>query len=326
MSEDRQFGGHYRMWRLRRIRAIVDHYGPAWFAGKKVLELGCGHGDIGIALAQLGAEVTFSDARQEHLDTIAAWYPEIEPGALVPYDAEQAWPFTERYDLVLHLGLLYHVDAWERALLGALSSADHIVLETEVCDSDDPTFVVKTAEEGYDQAFGGVGSRPSAACIESLLLDEGCRFDRITDDRCNADIHRYDWPVTNSGDWDHGLRRFWFVDHDDLPGVTLSRFDDMIRGWFVGAFEPTAHHTDACEVAVKWYVAGTKEALHHHKVATEITAVVAGAVRMCGQTFDAGSIVTLDPGTATDFEALEDSLCVVVKTPGALNDKFEGAP
>jgi len=110
------------------------------------------------------------------------------------------------------------------------------------------------------------------------------------------------------------------------PGLRHARLEDMVKGWFVGAFEPTAHHTEACEVSVRRYAAGDREGLHHHKVATELTVVVEGSVRMCGQTFDSGSIVTLAPGTATDFEALTDCLCVVVKTPGALDDKYAGGP
>lgn len=109
-------------------------------------------------------------------------------------------------------------------------------------------------------------------------------------------------------------------------GLTVAHLDQMVKGWFVGAFEPTAHRTDACEVSVRRYRAGDREGVHHHRVATELTVVVEGTVRMCGQVFGAGSIVTLAPNTATDFEAIDDTLCVVVKTPGALDDKYEGAP
>ncbi|GGP25438.1 cupin domain-containing protein [Silvimonas amylolytica] len=101
-----------------------------------------------------------------------------------------------------------------------------------------------------------------------------------------------------------------------------ARLEDMFKGWFVGAFKPTAFHTDQCEVAVKSYVAGEKEALHYHKVATEITLVLSGTVRMLDKEWHAGDIIVLQPGEATDFEALTDAVNVVVKTPGALNDKF----
>jgi len=100
--------------------------------------------------------------------------------------------------------------------------------------------------------------------------------------------------------------------------------EDMVKGWFVGAFEPTLHHTEACEVAVKHYKAGDREERHHHKVATEITLVLSGRVRMMGREWGSGDIVVLSPGEATDFEALSDAVNVVVKTPGSRNDKYVG--
>jgi quercetin dioxygenase-like cupin family protein len=100
------------------------------------------------------------------------------------------------------------------------------------------------------------------------------------------------------------------------------RLDDMINGWFVGAFNPTAYSTDACEVAVKKYVAGEKESAHYHEIATETTLVMSGTVRMCGKEWSAGDIIVLVPGEITTFEAVTKAVNVVVKVPGALNDKF----
>ncbi len=101
-----------------------------------------------------------------------------------------------------------------------------------------------------------------------------------------------------------------------------ARLEDMVKGWFVGAFVPTALHTDACEVAVKRYRAGETEAAHFHKIATEVTLVLSGEVRICGRVFRAGEIVVLSPGEVTGFEALTDAVNVVVKCPGAANDKY----
>lgn len=100
------------------------------------------------------------------------------------------------------------------------------------------------------------------------------------------------------------------------------RLEDMVKGWFVGAFSPTAFSTKDCEVAVKHYKAGDSETRHHHKIATEITVVVSGQVRMNGNKWGAGDIVVLAPGMETDFEALTDAVNVVVKVPGAINDKY----
>ena len=99
-------------------------------------------------------------------------------------------------------------------------------------------------------------------------------------------------------------------------------FEDMIKGWFVGKFSPTAYSTSNCEVAVKYYTAGDRESEHYLKIATEITMVISGRVRMAGNELTNGDIIVLSPGEVTDFEALTDAINVVVKTPGVLNDKY----
>lgn len=98
--------------------------------------------------------------------------------------------------------------------------------------------------------------------------------------------------------------------------------ENMFRGWFVGDFEPTALKTDLCEVAVKSYKKGDYEDAHYHKIATEITLILEGCVRMAGKEWGAGDIIVLEPGEVTDFEALTDSRNVVVKVPGARDDKY----
>ena len=97
---------------------------------------------------------------------------------------------------------------------------------------------------------------------------------------------------------------------------------DMVKGWFIGGFSPNAFLTEACEVAVKQYRAGEYEGEHFHKIATEITLILSGRARMCGREWGPGDIVVLSPGEATDFEALEDTVNVVVKVPGAPSDKY----
>jgi quercetin dioxygenase-like cupin family protein len=101
------------------------------------------------------------------------------------------------------------------------------------------------------------------------------------------------------------------------------RLEDMTKGWFVGAFTPTALSTNNCEVAVKHYKAGDHEKKHYHKVATEVTLILSGRVRMLDREWTDGDIIVIEPGTATDFHALTDTTNVVVKLPGALSDKYE---
>jgi quercetin dioxygenase-like cupin family protein len=104
--------------------------------------------------------------------------------------------------------------------------------------------------------------------------------------------------------------------------MKTAHLDDMFKGWFIGNFTPTVLSTETCEVAVKRYRAGEQESAHFHKIATEVTLVLSGQIRMAGKEWGPGDIIVLSPGEVTDFEALTDAVNVVVKTPGATNDKY----
>lgn len=100
------------------------------------------------------------------------------------------------------------------------------------------------------------------------------------------------------------------------------KLEDMFRGWFVGDFQPTAFNTDACEVAIKQYKKGDYESAHYHKIATEITVILSGEVKMNAQHWKSGDILVIEPGEKTDFQALADTVTIVVKVPGAKQDKY----
>lgn len=98
---------------------------------------------------------------------------------------------------------------------------------------------------------------------------------------------------------------------------------NVVKGWFIGNFEPSLLKTNDCEVAVKEYKKGDKEGKHYHKVATEYTVIINGRVKMNGIEYGEGDIIVMEPNEATDFECLEDGTKnVVVKIPGATNDKY----
>lgn len=104
--------------------------------------------------------------------------------------------------------------------------------------------------------------------------------------------------------------------------MKVSRIEDMVKGWFIGNFEPSLFKTNDVEVAVKYYRAGDAEGSHFHKIATEYTVIISGKVRMNGIEYGEGNIVVMEPGDVTDFTALTDAVNVVVKIPGANNDKY----
>lgn len=104
--------------------------------------------------------------------------------------------------------------------------------------------------------------------------------------------------------------------------MNKAKLEDMIGGWFIGNFEPSLLKTNDVEVAVKKYKAGDTEEAHYHKLATEYTVILKGKVRMMGIEHNEGEILTIHPMESTDFLAITDVTTVVVKIPGASNDKY----
>ncbi len=64
------------------------------------------------------------------------------------------------------------------------------------------------------------------------------------------------------------------------------------------------------------------EERHVHKIATEVTLIVEGLVKMNGVIYNSGDVIVLEPGDATDFHVLEDTTNVVVKVPSVAGDKY----
>ena len=95
--------------------------------------------------------------------------------------------------------------------------------------------------------------------------------------------------------------------------MRAARLENMVKGWFVGNFEPSLIKTNDVEVAVKVYHKGDWE---------ELTVVVQGKIKMFDRIFSANDIIVVEPGECTGFEALEDTINVVVKYPGANHDKY----
>lgn len=101
------------------------------------------------------------------------------------------------------------------------------------------------------------------------------------------------------------------------------KLSEFTKGWFVGDFEPSLFRSREFEVSVKRYKAGDVENTHYHKVATEWTCVIDGKIRMSGFVFEKDDIIQVDTEEIVKFEAIEDSVTVVVKTPSLQGDKYE---
>jgi hypothetical protein len=104
--------------------------------------------------------------------------------------------------------------------------------------------------------------------------------------------------------------------------MRVLQLKDMKKGWFVGNFSPSALLSEDFEVGVKKYNAGDYEVSHYHRIATEITVIVEGAVKMNGNTYLSGTIVIVEPGQSTDFLAITNTITTVIKYPSIINDKY----
>ena len=104
--------------------------------------------------------------------------------------------------------------------------------------------------------------------------------------------------------------------------MKVFKLAEMKGGWFAGDFLPTCIRTKTFETACKYYKKGDKEPAHVHKVAIEITLIAEGLVEMNGKQYEKGDIVVLEPGDATEFAALENSVTFVVKMTSVKGDKY----
>jgi 2-polyprenyl-3-methyl-5-hydroxy-6-metoxy-1,4-benzoquinol methylase len=198
-------------WNQKRIKAILDFYGHEFMAHKKVLDLGCGHGDLGGVLYRLGADITCVDARQDFLKVVSKKFEGIK---VVKADLDSNWPFYgKKFDLILDLGLLCHLRDYEAHLKAVCQSTSHLVLETAVCDSSDPFKCIPVYENKNiaDLSINGLGSRPSAAAIERILNEAGMSFKRIDGSKYNSKPYSYDWQEKNDDSLDLNKRRLWFA-------------------------------------------------------------------------------------------------------------------
>lgn len=208
------FNNHYIDWNHRRVQKIIQHYGAPAFFDKTVLDLGCGHADLSGALARLGARVIAVDARQDHLIIAKKKYPHITTMCV---DLDQKWPFgTQQFDFVLNLGLICHLTNYQQVLRHSCNVARNLILESEICDSNDPGRVIRTDEHRsvYDWAFNGIGQKPSAPAVESILIAGGIKFKRLDVPELNSGPYKYDWKVADSQNRKIGNRRLWIGKRD----------------------------------------------------------------------------------------------------------------
>ena len=216
------FVGHYIEWRDNRIRKMIEVMGgEEWFDDKRILEVGCGWGDIGLHFQGLGSEVVFTDCRKEHTEKVLE---RCDTATTHVIDQNKEWEIEEKdFDLIVHTGVLYHLYEWKRDLDCSLKHGDTMILETVVADNEEDDVEIMYREpDGWDQSPAKYSKRPTAAYIEKYLTSKGYSFERFDHADLNAHKHVYDWKVSNwhrrHGPWSMPAgkitRRFWKITRD----------------------------------------------------------------------------------------------------------------
>ena len=191
----------YQAARESRLRNLWRHLDVRGLAGKRILELGCGTGELGQAFVEAGCRVVSIDGRQEYVEELRRRYAGREASTL---DVEHWDPSRlGSFDAVLCFGLLYHLSKPQEFLTACSMVAPELYLETVVSDSDAPICPVVT-EEGPDQAFSGRGCRPSPAWLATVLQGLGYSVCDISSEDSNwmgACPSVFNWKPRNNGEW-----------------------------------------------------------------------------------------------------------------------------
>ena len=103
--------------------------------------------------------------------------------------------------------------------------------------------------------------------------------------------------------------------------MKLAKLSEFTNGWFLGNFNPSLFKNEDFEVCVKNFKKGDFEAAHFQRVATEVTVVLSGSVRMGDHILQVDDILTIYKDEVCDFEALSDCKVLGIKFPSLPEDK-----
>jgi 2-polyprenyl-3-methyl-5-hydroxy-6-metoxy-1,4-benzoquinol methylase len=137
-------------------------------AGKSVLDVGAGTGDLAQFFVQKGCQVTCVDGRKENIDELCARFPKLR-GHVGDVQVDSLEPLG-KFDIVFCYGLLYHVENPLAALRNmAAVCSDLMLLEMIICANTSPVRSLADEKVEATQALLGMGSRPSPSYIAMAL-------------------------------------------------------------------------------------------------------------------------------------------------------------
>lgn len=167
--------------------------------GKRVIDLACGYGWHGLSLKPYKPDVLYVDGRQAHLDAVKREDPTAATHVMnVEYDK---FPIGLRADLVLCMGIIYHIYDPRELFNKIAAISDRIIVDSTVCDHD-KEYISWHRENNVAQGFSitGWACRPSPKWVERNLAEAGFPFVFDISDKCgNIEAspgicgYLYDW-------------------------------------------------------------------------------------------------------------------------------------
>jgi 2-polyprenyl-3-methyl-5-hydroxy-6-metoxy-1,4-benzoquinol methylase len=210
-------GDFYNKWRQKRFAAILAHYGRDFFLDKTILELGAANGDFGNLFYELGCKVICLDVRQENVDLLKIKHPHLEAYILDLDNDFLSFSAGRNYDLILNVGVLYHLIHIQMLLQICFEICNDMVLETEVMDSDQDGYFVTTEDASrMTSSRSGIATRPTNTMLKRIIREKGWSIEYPQNPKdINTKPYIYDWEPNNQGLL-YGARVLWFLSKKDV--------------------------------------------------------------------------------------------------------------
>jgi 2-polyprenyl-3-methyl-5-hydroxy-6-metoxy-1,4-benzoquinol methylase len=219
-EKNQVFGDFYNEWRLKRILKLELIFGTDWFNGKEILELACGYGHIGLYLESLGAKVTFSDSRKEHLDEVLKKNPNAN---VVCINQNEDWNLNKKFDLVIHFGVLYHIENWKKDLEISIKHGKFIALETAVNIYKNEVQICIENASFECQQYGSIEKKlifVSTKLIENVIKENKTSAKRYDDDKLNCN-NQFVYNIKCNKMFDETCQK---ITTTDIKNITCRKF------------------------------------------------------------------------------------------------------
>jgi SAM-dependent methyltransferase len=209
--------------RYKKVMAVIlRHLSEKDWTGKVVFDIACGTGGYGRQFASLGADVFYFDGREENF----SFFPEPAPldrRITIDLEKDEFSSDLPKPDLILLMGILYHVGDPREVIKKVSNLGDNICIETSSLDHDGEAIVFfEEAVAPNHNSLTGRACRPSPGWLKKVLMQDGS-YEWIKDiSHKDANLapskgfsgEKYDWDFQRTCGWrrdDYSLRKLFLA-------------------------------------------------------------------------------------------------------------------